>query len=106
MAKKITSKEELDTNIELAKTEIRQGEKLIAQMKREISKEERKARTNRLIQRGAIAESLFRDATEFTNEQFKSILSVGMRTPAVREMAEHYRKANAENAAGVTENAE
>jgi hypothetical protein len=101
MPKKLT-KEELNTSIERAKTDIRQGENLIKQMRRELSKAERKARTNRLIQRGAIAESLFRDANEFTNEQLKSILSAGLQTAAAREAVERFRKANAENVSGAT----
>ena len=102
MAKKIQTKEELTVSIEKAKNEIRQGETLLKQMRRELNKEERKARTNRLIQRGAIAESLFRDVNEFTNEQFKSILSAGLHTAAAREVVERFRKANAETAAGTT----
>ena len=35
---------------------------------------ERKARTKRLIERGAILESLIADATTFTNEQIKTFL--------------------------------
>ena len=105
MPKKPTN-EEISASIERAKTDIRQGEKLIKQMRREVSKAERDARTSRLIQRGAIAEKLFRNATEFTNEQFQSILAAGLRTDAAREIADRYRKANAENAAGATPDAQ
>jgi hypothetical protein len=92
--------------MEKARTEIRQGEKLIGQLRREVNKAERNARTSRLIQRGLMAEKLFRDATEFTNEQFQSILAAGLRTTDAREMADRFRKTNAENAAGATVNAE
>ena len=40
----------------------------------------RKERTRRLIERGAIAESLIENAESLTNEQFKSILKVALST--------------------------
>ena len=104
MPKKPT-KEEISASIERAKTDIRQGENAIKQMKREVSKEERRLRTNRLIQRGAIAESLIRDADALTNEQFKFVLSAGLHTDKAREKLEYFRKLNSETAAGATPDA-
>ena len=48
-----------------------QRKRLVQQQKAK----ERKARTKRLIERGAIAESLIPNASELTNEQFKQIIS-------------------------------
>jgi len=94
MAKTIKTKEELNANIEKAKTEIRQGENLIKQMRREVSKEERTQRTRRLIERGAIAESLIPNADTLNNEQFKTLLSAGLNTGAAREVLTFFRKNN------------
>jgi len=94
MSPKIKTKEELDANIAKARNEIRQGENLIKQMQREVSKEERKARTNRLIQRGAIAESLIPEVDTLTNEQYKAVLSTGLKTDAAQKMLTFFKKSN------------
>ena len=44
----------------------------------EYKDQERKDRTRRLIERGAIAESLIDGAETLTNEQFKSILETAL----------------------------
>jgi len=51
-----------------------QKKRLIQQYK----EQERKDRTHRLIERGAIAESLIDGAETLTNEQFKSILEIAL----------------------------
>ena len=65
--------------IEKAKTEIRQGEHHINELLQKDILAERKQRTLRLIERGAIVESLIDGATEFTNEQIKQILQAVLR---------------------------
>ena len=55
------------------------------QQKQLIQKEkvaERKARTRRLIERGAIVESLLDDAKAFTNEEVKTILTAALKSGA------------------------
>jgi hypothetical protein len=48
---------------------------------------ERKERTRRLIERGAIAESLIASADELTNEQFKSVIERALRADPARQTA-------------------
>ena len=57
-----------------AEREIEQLEHKIARMKNSLSVAGRKARTRRLVQRGAIAESFIDNADALTNDEFKSIL--------------------------------
>ena len=102
MAKKIQTKEELAANIEKAKIEISQGEHLVNQMRRGLSKAERNLRTNRLIQRGALLESMIKEPETLTNEQIKKMLQTAFRSAqaTVREMADAFRAENAASAAG------
>lgn len=78
-------------NEQIAKTEeeIRQlqnrRKKLLSQKKAE----ERKIRTHRLIERGAILESLLEQPERYENEQIKGLLEIAIRTPQAQE---HLRK--------------
>jgi len=60
--------------IEAARIEKAQMEAEIKRLMQQQKAEERKARTKRLIERGAIVESLIPDADTLTNEQFKAFL--------------------------------
>jgi hypothetical protein len=69
-------------------------EEQIAQLKnrqRELTQKhrakERKERTRRLIERGAIAESLIDNADALTNEQFKSVIERALRQDQPRRTA-------------------
>jgi hypothetical protein len=69
-------------------------EEQIAQLKnrqRELTQKhkakERKERTRRLIERGAIAESLIDGADALTNEQFKSVIEKALRAGQPRRTA-------------------
>jgi uncharacterized coiled-coil DUF342 family protein len=106
MPKKKLTKEELNANIEKAKNEIRQGENLIKQLTCQCSQMERKARTRRLIERGAIAESLIDGAEALTNEQFKTLLSAGLHTGAASELLTFFKRSNSISAVGLTPGAE
>jgi Skp family chaperone for outer membrane proteins len=106
MPKKKLTKEELNASIEKAKTEIRQGENLVKQLTRQCSQMERKVRTRRLIERGAIAESLIDGADTLTNEQFQTLLSAGLHTGAARELLTFFKRSNSISAAGLTPDAE
>jgi len=72
MAKTINEKI-TETESEIVKLQ-NQKKRLIQQYK----EQERKDRTRRLIESGAIAESLIDDAKALTNEQFKSILETAL----------------------------
>jgi hypothetical protein len=57
--------------------------------------EEKRARASRLIQRGAIAESLIPNAKNLTNEQIEELLTVALRSPLIQDMAREFiSKAN------------
>jgi hypothetical protein len=72
MAKTINEK---ITEIQAKITQYENQKKRLIQ---EYKEQERKDRTRRLIERGAIAESLIDDAEALTNEQFKSILETAL----------------------------
>jgi hypothetical protein len=58
-----------------AEREITQAENKIKRLMRQHSKQEYKARTRRLIQRGAIAEAVIPDAENITNDEFTDALA-------------------------------
>jgi uncharacterized coiled-coil DUF342 family protein len=58
-----------------AEREIEQGENKIKRLTQSLSAETRKARTRRLIERGAIAESFITNAETLTNDEFKAVLT-------------------------------
>ena len=60
--------------IESIKSEIAQLENKRKRLLQEQKEQERKARTKRLIERGAILESLLNGADKLTNEQVKTFL--------------------------------
>jgi uncharacterized coiled-coil DUF342 family protein len=60
--------------IDKAEREIEQGENKIKRLTQSLSKDERKARIRRLIERGAIAESFIPRAETLTNDEFKAEL--------------------------------
>lgn len=61
--------------IEKAEREIEQGENRIKRLSRSLSAEERKARTRRLIERGAIIEAFIPNAETLTNDEIKSVIA-------------------------------
>lgn len=68
---------------------------------------ERKARTKRLIERGAILESLISEADTFTNEQIKAFLEKTIRTESARKalanLSTSQGKPTADKAAGAVQ---
>jgi len=72
--------------IEDAKAKITQYENHMKQLVQKQKQEERKARTKRLIERGAIFESLIPDAGTLTNEQFKIFLAKAIQTDFASEI--------------------
>ncbi|MCL2019753.1 MAG: DUF3847 domain-containing protein [Oscillospiraceae bacterium] len=70
-------------------------EKKVSQLENQLSKsvtryknQERRIRTHRLIERGAIFESLIPNADSLTNEQVKALLSVALDTAEARAFLE------------------
>lgn len=76
-----------DINEKIAKTEeeIRQLQNKKKKLLNEKKAAERKARTRRLIERGAILESLLDQPEQYDNEQIKCLLETVLRTPQARE---------------------
>ena len=71
--------------IESVQEQIRQLENQKKRLMQEQKEQERKARTKRLIERGAILESLIPEADTFTNEQIKAFLEKTIRTESARK---------------------
>lgn len=81
---------------QIAKTQA-QIKQLTNKKKRLISEQkqaERKKRTRRLIERGAILESVIGNATDFSNEQIQSILTDIFSNAEARAKIERIRKQN------------
>ena len=83
--------------IENIKTEIRQNENQMKMLLNKKINSERSMRTSRLIQRGALLESMIKEADTLTNEQIKRLLLAAFRPEAIREMAVAFRAENAAN---------
>jgi NAD-dependent DNA ligase len=73
--------EQAETRAKLADAErkVEQGENKIKLLTQSLSTMERKARTKRLIERGAIAESFVADAEKLTNSEFMDVLATAFR---------------------------
>lgn len=83
MAKTVSSKsEKLSAQIAQTEKEIRQLENRCKRLAGSQSQLERKARTRRLIERGAMLESFIPEAETLTNEQIMSVLSASLHTTA------------------------
>jgi NAD-dependent DNA ligase len=63
----------------VAERKVEQGENKIKLLTQSLSTMERKARTKRLIERGAIAESFVANADTLTNDEFKDALATAFR---------------------------
>lgn len=74
-------------NEQIAKTEeeIRQLQNRKKKLLNQKKNEERKLRTRRLIERGAILESMLKKPEKYENEQIKDLLEVALRSPQAQE---------------------
>ena len=99
MSKTNMTAAEMREELAKTKTEIAQTENSLNQMIRQTNKLTRKARTSRLIQRGALLESMIKEADTLTNEQIKKLLQTAFNSASVREMAVAFRAENAAAAA-------
>ena len=80
-----TNRNTLEQQIENAREEIRQRENKVKKLLQQQKDEARKARTKRLIERGAILESLIDDAIILNNEQIKVFLQAVLSTAVARD---------------------
>ena len=78
--------------IEGIQAQIQQLENQRKQLIQRQKVDERKARTKRLIERGAILESLISDADAFTNEQIKSFLVKTVQSDYARKILDGVAK--------------
>ena len=74
-----------EEKIESVQEQIKQLENQRKKLVQEQKAQERKTRTKRLIERGAILESLIPEANTFTNEQIKAFLEKTARTEYARK---------------------
>jgi TolA-binding protein len=88
-----------EEKIESVQEQIRQLENQKKRLMQEQKERERKARTKRLIERGAILESLIPEADGFTNEQIKAFLEKTIRTESARKALANLTTAQGEPAA-------
>ncbi len=77
--------EDINARIAKAEEEIRQLRNKKRRLLNQKKNEERKARTHRLIERGAILESLLERPEQYENEQIKGLLEVALRSAQARE---------------------
>lgn len=76
---------DISEKIAKAEEEIRQLQNKKRRLLNQQKSEERKARTRRLIERGAILESLLEQPEQFGNEQIKGLLEVALRSAQAQE---------------------
>lgn len=75
----------IDEKIAKTEEEIRQLQNKKKKLLNEKKASERKARTHRLIERGAILESLLEQPEQYDNGQIKSLLEIALLTPQAQE---------------------
>ena len=76
---------DISEKIAKAEEEIRQLQNKRRKLLNQQKSEERKARTHRLIERGAILESLLEQPEQYGNEQIKGLLEVAFRSMQAQE---------------------
>ncbi len=76
---------DIDEKIAKTEEEIRQLQNRKKKLLSEKKAAERKARTRRLIERGAILESLLDQPQQYDNEQIKCLLETALRMPQTQE---------------------
>lgn len=87
-----------EERIESVQEQIRQLENQKKRLVQEQKERERKARTKRLIERGAILENLIPEADGFTNEQIRTFLEKTIRTESARKVLANLSTAQGEPA--------
>ena len=75
----------INEQIAKAEEEIRQLQNRKKKLLNQKKSEERKIRTHRLVERGAILESLLEQPEQYRNEQIKGLLEVAFRSMQAQE---------------------
>ena len=87
----------INEQIAKAEEEIRQLQNRKRKLLNQKKAEERKIRTHRLVERGAILESLLEQPEQYTNEQRKGLLETVLRTTQAQEFLRRTEKPKGEN---------
>jgi len=87
----------LAEQIQAAENEMKQQENRLKELRQQYKAQEGKERTHRLIERGAILESLIDEAVTFTNEQIKTFLEKTVKTEFARKILTQIKEQNAVN---------
>ena len=87
----------INEQIAKAEEEIRQLQNKKKKLLNQKRGEERKIRTHRLVERGAILESLLEQPEQYTNEQIKGLLETALRTPQAQEFLRRTQKPKGES---------
>ena len=87
----------INEQIAKAEEEIRQLQNRKKKLLNQKKAEERKIRTHRLVERGAILESLLEQPEQYTNEQIKGLLETALRTPQAQEFLRRAENLQGEN---------
>ena len=87
----------INEQIAKAEDEIRQLQNRKRKLLNQKKAEERKIRTHRLVERGAILESLLEQPEQYTNEQIKGLLETALRTTQAQEFLRRTEKPKGEN---------
>ena len=74
--KALAERNKLQAELERMTKKEKQEEHKLSTTKNRYKEEERRSRNHRLIERGAILESLIPDAESYTNEQIKHIIKI------------------------------
>ena len=85
----------LNEQIEDTRAKMKQEENRLKQYLQKKKDEERKARTKRLIERGAILESLIDGAETHTNEEIQTLIQKIFATPYAKQMLTAFTTGNA-----------
>ena len=87
----------INEQIAKAEEEIRQLQNRKKKLLNQKKSEELKIRTHRLVERGAILESLLEQPEQYTNEQIKGLLETALQTPQAQEFLRRTQKPKGEN---------
>ena len=84
----------LAEQIQAAENEMKQQENRLKELRQQYKAQEGKERTHRLIERGAILESLIEEPLTFTNEQIKTFLEKTVKTEFARKILTQIKEQN------------
>lgn len=87
---------DISEKIARAEEEIRQLQNRKKKLLNQKKTEERRTRTHRLIERGAILESLLEQSEQYGNEQIKDLLAIALQTAEAKAYLQKIKKANGE----------